>query len=177
MIDSIYPAFIWNNLPPGVAGLVTAAILAAAMSNLSAALNSLASTTIMDFVKPLSRIPREEARYMQLAKWATVLWGLILFGVGLLAQYYSHSVLEAGLTIASLLYGGLLGVFLLGLLTKRPGENAAIAGMIAGLAATIALQRYVAYTWYILIGSMVTIFVGVVVGMWSSKRAPSPALR
>ncbi len=51
--DSIYPRFIWNNLPPGVAGLVIAAILAAGMSNLSAALNALASTTVMDFYKPL----------------------------------------------------------------------------------------------------------------------------
>ena len=52
--DRIYPQFIWNNLPPGIAGLVIAAILAAAMSNLSAALNALASTTIMDFYKPLT---------------------------------------------------------------------------------------------------------------------------
>jgi Na+/proline symporter len=177
-MDSIYPAFIWNNLPPGIAGLVTAAILAAAMSNLSAALNSLASTTIMDFVKPMARGAHGEDYYMRLAKWATVMWGGVLFGVGLFAQYYSHSVLEAGLTIASLLYGGLLGVFLLGLLTKRPGENAAIAGMIAGLAATLALERYVAYTWYILVGSIVTIAVGVLAGtFWSKGRStPVPGL-
>lgn len=176
-IDSIYPDFIWHNLPPGIAGLVTAAILAAAMSNLSAALNSLSSTTIMDFVKPLSRVPRTEAHYMKMAKWATVLWGVILFVVGLFAQYYSHSVLEAGLTIASLLYGGLLGVFLLGLLTKRPGENAAIVGMIAGLITTIALQKYVAYTWYILVGSAVTMIVGIGIGLFSPQRAPAPELR
>lgn len=177
IIDRIYPQFIWNNLPPGIAGLVTAAILAAAMSNLSAALNSLSSTTIMDFVKPLSRVAHSEDYYMKLAKWATVVWGGILFGIGLLAQYYSHSVLEAGLTIASLLYGGLLGVFLLGLLTKRPGENAAIAGMIAGLVATLALERYVAYTWYILVGSAVTVLVGITVGAFSKDSKPLPALR
>ncbi|MFZ0595246.1 MAG: sodium:solute symporter [Bryobacteraceae bacterium] len=174
IIDRIYPEFIWNNLPPGVAGLVMAAILAAAMSNLSAALNALASTAVMDFVKPLSRSPHPEAYYLRFARLATIAWGAVLFGVGLLAQYYSHSVLEAGLTIASLLYGGLLGVFLLGLLTKRPGETAAIAGMIAGLAATLALHNYVAYTWYILVGSVVTIVVGIVTGTFVSKRAPSP---
>src|SRR5580693_5650742 len=52
--DSIYPRFVWNNLPAGAAGLVIAAILAAGMSNLSAALNALASTTVMDFYKPLA---------------------------------------------------------------------------------------------------------------------------
>jgi solute:Na+ symporter, SSS family len=70
-----------------------------------------------------------------------------------------------------------LGVFLLGLLTTRPGENAAIWGMIAGLAATLAMQRYVAYTWYILVGSAVTLVVGIGAGMVSSKRTAPPMVR
>ncbi len=59
--DQIYPQFVWNNLPPGVAGLVIAAILAAGMSNLSAALNALASTSIMDFYKPWRGASRTRA--------------------------------------------------------------------------------------------------------------------
>jgi len=65
--DRIYPEFIWNHLPRGIAGLVIAAILAAAMSNLSAALNSLASTTIMDFYKPITANRYPEAHYLKLA--------------------------------------------------------------------------------------------------------------
>ncbi|HXE14814.1 MAG TPA: hypothetical protein VN633_21990, partial [Bryobacteraceae bacterium] len=171
VLDRIYPDFIWNSLPTGVAGLIAAAILAAAMSNLSAALNSLSSTTIMDFVKPLSRVPRSEGHYLKLARFSTVLWGAVLFIVGVFAQYYSHSVLEAGLAIASILYGGLLGVFLLGLLTRRPGENAAIIGMAAGLAATIVMQHYVAYTWYILVGTSTTIVTGLVAGLFFRRAA------
>src|SRR6185437_13851886 len=107
-MDRLYPDFIWNNLPAGIAGLVIAAILAAGMSNLSAALNSLSSTTIMDFYKPL--FPKgPESRFVRLAKWSTVAWGLVLFGIGYFARQWG-SVLEAGLTIASILYGGLLGV-------------------------------------------------------------------
>ena len=175
-LDRIYPDFVWNNLPAGISGLVIAAILAAAMSNLSAALNSLASTTIFDFVKPLTRSRKSEGFYLKLAKLATLFWGAVLFTVGFFAQYYSHSVLEAGLTIASILYGGLLGVFLLGLLTKRPGENAAIIGMAAGLATTIAIQPYMAYTWYILVGSTVTIVTGLVAGIfYKSPHSASPA--
>jgi solute:Na+ symporter, SSS family len=172
-LDRIYPDFIWNNLPPGIAGLVIAAILAAAMSNLSAALNALASTTILDFWKPLSRAVHPEEYYVKLARWATLGWGVILFAVGFFAQYYSRSVLEAGLTIASVLYGGLLGVFLLGLLTKQPGENAAIIGMAAGLLATLLLYRYMAYTWYILVGSTVTLLTGTVAGRLTTKRTLS----
>jgi len=170
-LDRIYPEFIWHNLPVGVAGLITAAILAAAMSNLSAALNALASTTIMDFVKPLTRSRYSDSFYLRLARYTTVFWGAVLFLVGLFAQYYSRSVLEAGLSIASVLYGGLLGVFLLGLLTKQPGETAAMIGMTAGLVATILLQPYMAYTWYILVGSSVTMIVGVTAG-WFLPRSP-----
>ena len=160
--ERAYPEFIWNHLPVGLAGLVIAAILAAAMSNLSAALNALASTSIMDFVKPL-RPAYSEARLLQLARWSTVLWGVALFAVGLAARHWG-SVLEAGLSIASVLYGALLGVFLLGVLTKRPGEWAAIVGMSCGFIATLLLRTQVAYTWYVLIGSCVTFVTGYLAG-------------
>ncbi len=163
--DRIYPEFIWKHLPPGVAGLVIAAILAAAMSNLSAALNSLASTTIMDFYKPMAArrgFDAPESHFLKLARGATVAWGAVLFGIGLLARQWG-SVLEAGLSIASILYGGLLGVFLLGLLTTRVGERAAMAGMIAGLLAMLSIKLFrvpVAWTWYVLIGTSITFAVG-----------------
>jgi len=163
--DRIYPQFIWRELPTGVAGLVIAAILAAAMSNLSAALNSLASTSIMDFYRPM--VPgKTEAEYLRLARLATLFWGAILFAIGWVARLWG-SVLEAGLGIASILYGGLLGVFLLGLLTKRAGENAAMAGMVAGLLTNLYIKfaTPIAWTWYVLIGSAVTLGVALLTAM------------
>jgi SSS family transporter len=170
--DRIYPAFIWSSLPAGLAGLVMAAILAAAMSNLSAALNALASTTIMDFFKPM-RPGLAEQTYLSLARWATILWGVVLFTVGLGARHWGR-VLEAGLTIASVLYGALLGVFLLGVLTRRPGEWAAIIGMCAGWATTFLLRSQVAYTWYVLIGSVTTFLVGYGASFLIPERRPVP---
>ncbi|MEK7754025.1 MAG: sodium:solute symporter, partial [Acidobacteriota bacterium] len=172
--DRIYPSFVWNNLPPGVAGLVIAAILAAAMSNLSAALNSLASTTIMDFYRPMSEkrgFSRNESHYLKLARYATILWGVVLFAVGLVARHWG-SVLEAGLSIASILYGSLLGVFLLGRLSRRAVEAGAMAGMLAGLAVTLYVKFFtpIAWTWYVLIGSTVTFAVG-----WLVSVAAGPA--
>ncbi|MFB3776434.1 MAG: sodium:solute symporter [Bryobacteraceae bacterium] len=162
--DRLYPAFVWRYLPPGVAGLVVAAILAAAMSNLSAALNSLASTTVMDLYKPLLSpvgAPRRESHFLKTARAATVVWGLVLLAIGYAARHWG-SVLEAGLSIASVIYGSLLGVFLLGVLTRRVKENAAIAGMILGLAAMAAVKfrTSVAWTWYVLIGTLVTFLAG-----------------
>ncbi len=163
-LDSIYPNFVWRNLPAGIAGLVMAAILAAGMSNLSAALNALASTTVMDFYRPIAlrRNPtRSEGDFMGIARWATVAWGAILFFIGLIARHWG-SVLEAGLTIASILYGSLLGVFLLGLLTKKVQENSAMIGMLGGLAAILWLKQStrVAFTWYVLIGTAATFLIG-----------------
>ena len=159
--DRIYPEFIWSHLPHGIAGLVIAAILAAAMSNLSAALNSLASTTIMDFYRPLSGARHEESHYLKLARWTTVAWGGVLFAIALVARHWG-SVLQAGLSIASILYGSLLGVFLLGLLTKRVAEPAAMVAMSAGLVTMLYIKFFtpIAWTWYVLIGTAVTFGIG-----------------
>jgi Na+/proline symporter len=151
-------------LPAGVAGLLMATILAAGMSNLSAALNALASTTVIDFYKPLvtaRSAERPESYFLGIARWATVAWGIILFSIGLLARNWG-SVLEAGLTIASILYGSLLGVFLLGLLTRRVQENSAMIAMIAGLVVMIYVKQWthIAFTWYVLIGTTATFLAG-----------------
>jgi SSS family transporter len=153
-IDRIYPDFIWNHLPAGVAGLVVAAILAAAMANMSAALNSLASTTVVDFFRSRGT---SDARLLRIARLATVAWGFVLLAMAIAARH-SRSVLEAGLTIASIPSGMLLGVFLLGVLTKKPREGAAIAGVAAGLVAIlyVRFRTPIAFTWYVLIGTTVT---------------------
>src|SRR5580704_16289895 len=176
--DSIYPMFIWNSLPPGVAGLVIAAILAAGMSNLSAALNSLASTTVMDFYKPFvtrKNAPRDsapsDAHFLGVARWATMVWGVVLFLVGLVARHVG-SVLEAGLTIASILYGSLLGVFLLGLLTKRVQQTSAMIAMMVGLLLMIYVnfETRIAFTWYVVIGTAATFSTGYVVSLFLKER-------
>ncbi|HLK47637.1 MAG TPA: sodium:solute symporter [Bryobacteraceae bacterium] len=174
-IDRIYPEFVWQNLPPGVAGLTIAAILAAAMANLSAALNSLASTTVVDFLGVRSKASGDAAS-LKLARLATVAWGLVLLGIGILSRHVG-SVLEAGLTIASYPLGALLGVFLLGVLTSRPGEKAAMVGVAAGLASMVFVRLFtpIAFTWYVLIGSVTTFGTGWLVSLFESPTpAPEP---
>ena len=171
--DRIYPEFVWKNLPPVAAGLVIAAILAAAMSNLSAALNSLASTSIMDFYRPLAGGAATPESSLRWARLATIGWGAVLFGVGLLARHWG-SVLQAGLAIASILYGSLLGVFLLGLLTRRTGEKAAMTAMIAGLILMLYVGSYtrIAWTWYVLIGTSFTFLTGYTTSWLIQEKVP-----
>ena len=175
-LDRIYPEFVWRHLPMGVAGLVTAAILAAAMANLSAALNALASTTVIDFAPLLRKsagagadTAGARATSLKLARTMTVVWGVVLVAIGMLARHWG-SVLESGLSIASVTLGLLLGVFLLGVLTRRVRERAAMAGVLAGLA-TILYVRYstsIAWTWWVLIGSAVTFTAGYVASFFQS---------
>ena len=89
-----------------------------------------------------------------------------MFGIALIAQGV-QSVLQAGLSIASVVYGALLGVFLLGVLTKRVGESAATAGMIASLLTMLYVKfgTDIAWTWYVLIGSSITFSVGYGIGL------------
>jgi len=167
VMDRLYPLYIWHSLPPGVAGLVMAAILAAAMSNLSAALNALASTTVLDLWRPLAEGAGDDARWLRLSRYATVVWGVVLFGVALLARQWGN-VLQAGLSIASIVYGSLLGVFLLGLLTKRVGEIAAMSGMCVGLGLMLYVRfaTPIAFTWYLVMGTGATFATRIFVSLF-----------
>jgi Na+/proline symporter len=158
--DRVFPTFIVDHMPQGMAGLLIAAVLAAAMSNLSAALNSLSSTTMIDFYLR-ARPETSEAARLKLSRGATVIWGVVLFALAL-ASRHGGKVLETGLTIASVAYGGLLGVFLLGVLTRRATQTGAITGMLCGLVFNgyLWLGTHVAWTWYVTLGATTTFIVG-----------------
>ncbi len=159
--DRIFPTFVVSHLPHGVAGIMIAAIFAAAMSNLSSALNSLASTTVLDFYRPFLKKEATAEDQVRFSRWMTVMWGAILVGLALLSKG-TKSVLETGLTIASITYGSMLGVFLLGVLTKSAKEKGSIVGMAAGLLGMLAIWKFstIAFTWFVLIGTAITFSVG-----------------
>ena len=158
--DRIYPTFIVTQMPHGISGLLIAAVLAAAMSNLSAALNSLSSSTIMDFFLRF-RPQIDERRRILLSRAATLFWAIALFALAVLALQKVGRVVEVGLQIASVAYGALLGVFLLGVLTKRTNQRGAMLGMLVGFGTELYLWRMrVPWTWWVVIGTMLTISVG-----------------
>ncbi len=172
--DAIFPTFIADHFPPVIAGLVVAAILAAAMSNLSAALNALASTSVIDFYKAHMAPGRSEAHYLRASRFATLVWGVIMIAIAMASAQWRTSVFEMGLSIASVAFGCLLGTFLLGVLTRRANENGSIVGMISGLAVMIYVWQWTttAWTWYVLIGTSVTFSVGYLTSLlWAPAEA------
>src|SRR5437588_7260754 len=177
--DEIFPTFIVQRLPHGIAGLVIAAIFAAAMSNLSGSLNSLSSSTVLDFYKPLLRPQASDHDLLKLSRWLTAAWGIVLIAIAVLASSWG-SVFTTGLTIASLVYGPMLGAFLLGVLTRRANQVGVMTGMALSLAfmlfIKIQFSAAVAWTWYVLIGTIVCFSIGYAVSLLKGATVPDVAV-
>jgi solute:Na+ symporter, SSS family len=172
--DRVFPHFIVNHLPPGVVGLVIAAIAAAAFTS---SLNSQAAATIADFYQPMTKGRHSEAHYLKASKLITAIWGLVQIAVGVVAVKLSESVVNEVLGIAAFTNGVILGVFFLGTFTRRVRQTAAIAGMVAGASVMLAVKLFtgVSWQWYVLIGSGVTFLVGYAVSVMIGERE-QPAL-
>jgi solute:Na+ symporter, SSS family len=175
--DKVFPLFVVTQLPVGLSGLLTAAIIAAAMANLSAAFNSLASSSIMDFYRPFFRKDADDKHYLRASRVMTLVWGAVLILIALLARQLNESVLELALTVASVPYGSMLGIFLLGVLTKRATSRGTLTGAILGLITIIGIVvakafglATIAWTWYVAIGTTVTF-----VGGWLASLPGEPA--
>jgi SSS family solute:Na+ symporter len=159
--DRILPLFLVREMPPGLAGLLLASIIAVAMSNASGSLNSLAASSVLDFSR-LRGKSADQASFLKLSRRMTLAWGLVLMAFGLKKW---GPLLEAGLTIASLPFGSLLGLFLLGTLDRGANARGALIGMFAGLAGILCVFRFtnIAFTWYVMIGASVTFAIGSII--------------
>lgn len=167
--DAIYPTFVVERLPAGIAGLVVAAILAAAMSTVSSSLNSLASASTNDFYAPLTGRTNAE-HLLKVGRGMTLLWAAILVGGALLFKNRNTPVVVLALSIASITYGGLLGSYLLGGLWARTRQVDVVIAILAAVVLMIPVVlgfpvRFLpglAWPWYVPLGTAVTVMVGMV---------------
>ncbi|HET9426006.1 MAG TPA: sodium:solute symporter, partial [Gemmatimonadaceae bacterium] len=195
--DAIFPKFIIEGMPPGMTGLVIAALLAAAMSTVSGALNSLSAASTHDIYLPMKGLPQNHPSGFKAARFFTLVWAAILIGGALLYREQGTPVVVIALAIASFTYGGLLGTFFLALMWRRARQRDAIIGMATG----ITLNTFVvfannlkgvfpvleplagiAWPWYVLIGTTITFLTGVLSSFigprkagpeWDAPMAPS----
>ena len=160
--DALVPTYLVTALPGGLRGLLVAAILAAAMSSIDSALNSLAAVTLEDVA---GITPERQPAW--LARATTLAWGLFAVGAGLGAAASGRAILELVNQVGSLFYGPVLGVFLVARLAPRAGGRAALGGLAAGLAATggvAALATGVSWLWWSPLGCVATLLVGLAAG-------------
>ncbi|MDX2153508.1 MAG: sodium:solute symporter [Bryobacteraceae bacterium] len=167
----IFLTFVTRYLPAGVVGLVLAAIFAAAMSTISAEINSLATVTVIDIYKRHLRKDGSDRHYLLISQLATAFWGLYAM---VTAQYGRNlgSLIEAVNMVGSLFYGGLLGVFVLAFFFPRATAAGAFYGVLAGEAAIFAAHftTSISFLWYNVIGPLVVVAAGLAV----SYLAPAP---
>lgn len=155
--DKVFPDFITKFMPSGLSGLVVAAIFAAALSS---SLNSIASTAVNDLYKPFAG-ERTDKHFLKISGWLTVLIGIIQVGIAIIFMATANSALNLALSVASLINGPILGVFLVGTFLKKAREPHALIGMLASISLMlyILFETKIAWTWYALIGSLTTFFV------------------
>lgn len=155
--DSIFPHFITRHMPSGLSGLVVAAIFAAALSS---SLNSIAATAVNDLYKPFAP-KRADKHYLRVSHWLTLVWGIVQILVAVYFMRKNRAALDQALSIASLVNGPVLGVFLVGTFLRRTSEPPALVGMVASIVVMLYIRFMtpLAWTWYVLLGSAVTFLV------------------
>ena len=170
--DRVFPDFITRHLPTGLSGLVVAAIFAAAMSS---SLNSIAATAVNDLYRPL-RPTKSDQHYLKVSHLLTLLWGIVQIAVALVVRNQNQSALDQALSIASLINGPVLGVFLVGTFLRRVSQPPALLGMLVSIVAMLYIffETKIAWTWYVFIGSGITLLVAWLLGF---AFAPAPESR
>ncbi|MBI3818727.1 MAG: sodium/solute symporter [Planctomycetes bacterium] len=160
--DAVFTDFITKHLPAGVGGLVVAAILAAALSS---SLNSIAATAVNDLIAPFSK-RRDDGSLLKLSKKLTVAAGILQIACAIAVIRTDTSALESVLTVAGLLNGPVLGIFLLGTFVPRAGRIAALSGLAAGAAALALICIFYTdlfFAWFTAAGAIATLLAGTVV--------------
>ena len=160
-VNYIIPRFVLGELPVGLAGIFIAAIIAAAMSSISSELNSLSTTSVIDFYRRWFRSDATDAHYLAVSKAATALWGLFACTVAVYAVSLG-SLIEVVNRFGSFFYGSILGVFLLAMVPRARGLGAFL-GLLCGMGAVAAVTfglPEVSFLWHNVIGAAAVLLVG-----------------
>ncbi|MFB3057615.1 MAG: sodium:solute symporter [Ignavibacteriaceae bacterium] len=168
----IFITYITTFLPIGLIGLVLAAILSASMSSTSAELNALASTTVIDIYKRMIKKDAADSHYLKVSKLSTILWGIYAIVFALFASQLG-SLVEAVNILGSLVYGTILGIFLVAFYFKKIGGNASFyAALVAEL---VVLYCYlftdIPFLWYNVIGCLLVIILALILNPLLPKKA------
>jgi Na+/proline symporter len=173
--DAVFPLFIARQLPAGVAGIVIAGIFAAAQSTISTSMNSIATACTTDFARRFDLIGSERG-YLRLARWLTLLFGLLGTGAALLIAYADiKSLWDSFISILGLFGGAMCGLFMLGIFTTRANGPGALIGALAGALCLWLVQQYteVSFLLYGTVGIVATFVIGWLASCFFDKD-PNP---
>lgn len=162
--DEIFPKFIIEVLPPGITGIIIAGLFAAAMSTLAGSMSAISSSLMIDIYIPFTKREIDEREKLKTSRILTIFLAVLLILSSFIFMNSSRAVVEIALSIASFTYGGLLGTFLLGLLFSKVQQTGALVGFSAGITGMIIIVFFtgIGWTWYTLIGVIITITTGMI---------------
>jgi SSS family solute:Na+ symporter len=160
----IFLSFVTQYLPKGLIGLLIAIIFLASMGSTASALNSLASTTVIDIYKRLIKKDASDHQYLQASRLATVFWGVVCIVMALYASKIGN-LLEAVNILGSYIYGTILGVFLVAFYVKQVNGRAVFFAALVTEAIIIFLGRsdVVAYLWLNVIGCLLVVVISLII--------------
>jgi len=169
--DGIFPKFIIEEMPVGISGLIISALFAAAMSTLASSLSSLASASVLDIYAPLFGKGKSEEQLLKISRRITLVWGVVLAAAAFSFIGLKGTVVEVALGIASYTYGGLLGVFLLGIFSKKANQRDAIIAFFTALVVMTVIIQLVQVAWplYTVIGSATAVITGTILNTISVR--------
>ncbi|SIN65336.1 solute:Na+ symporter, SSS family [Parasphingorhabdus marina DSM 22363] len=158
---------------PGLMGILTAAVLAASMSTLSSAFNSLATVSIVDFYKKFSDVPEGQGHYLKMSRWLTIFWAVVVIIPAIMYSNTEGSILEVLSKIGSFFVGAKLGMYALGFFSKHTTEKGLLVGVAVGFVMVWYVASYtdIAWPWYCAIGGGTNILVSIIASLiWTGRQ-------
>ncbi len=172
----VFLSFVTRYLPQGLIGLLIAIIFLASMGSTASALNSLASTTVVDIYKRLINKNASDKKYLSVSRWITIMWGLLSLLMALFASKMGN-LLEAVNILGSLFYGTILGIFIVGFYLKKVGGSATfIAALITEVIVfSCWMMNIMAFLWLNVVGCVLVVLIASILQRFNKKALENNA--
>jgi len=166
----VFLSFVTKYLPQGLIGLLIAIIFLASMGSTSSALNSLASTTVIDIYKRLVNPDASDEKYLSVSRWTTIIWGIFCILMALYASKMGN-LIEAVNILGSLFYGTILGIFIVAFYFKKIGGSATFTAAIITEVIVFScwMMDLMAFLWLNVLGCMLVILIALFLQMIQKK--------
>jgi Na+(H+)/acetate symporter ActP len=167
----VFLSFVTRYLPEGLIGLLIAIVFMASMGSTAGALNSLASTTVIDIYKRLINQEGSDEKYLSVSRWSTVIWGIFCILMALYASKMGN-LIEAVNILGSLFYGTILGIFVVAFYLKKIGGSATFLAALFTEAIVFACwwADFMAFLWLNVLGCLLVMIIAQVIQMVNDRR-------
>lgn len=173
----VFLSFVTKYLPQGLIGLLIAIIFLASMGSTSSALNSLASTTVIDIYKRLVNPDASDEKYLSISRWTTIIWGIFCILMALYASKMGN-LIEAVNILGSLFYGTILGIFIVAFYLKKIGGSATFTAAIITeiIVFSCWMMDLMAFLWLNVVGCVLVMLIAIILQKFQKNALEAPEI-